>query len=275
MKLNLKSLRALYSNIDPIDFCALVEYVMKWNRAAQWTHWEYECSEALWETVTSLLDRRLQGEPLAYITGYKEFYSRSFYVDPNVLIPRPETEILIDVIKDNTKDISRNMVVWDVGTGSGCIAITLKLERSCFKVFASDISLTSLHIAQKNAYFLDAPDISFIQMDLFKGVKLNSNKIDIIVSNPPYIQLSDPHLQQKELRHEPMGALTDYSDGLSMYRELCQCINLLSEGGMMIFEHGYDQAPQVRDIMKEAGFIKVQTQLDLSHIPRVTYGYHP
>lgn len=203
------------------------------------THPEHEINDLAFE---GLLQRRESGEPLAYILGYREFFGRRFRVDPNVLIPRHETEILVE---EALKLENRPLRVLDIGTGSGCIAITLKLERPQWDVWASDISAAALQVARENAEILGA-DITFRQSNLFDH--LTDMTFDLIVSNPPYIGVDE--LLPSEVRdHEPSSALFADHAGLAVYESLAEQIAPhLAKGGTLILEIGQTQGEAVSNL---------------------------
>ena len=213
-----------------------------------------------------LCARRLAGEPMAYLLGQREFYGRCFRVDRAVLIPRPETECLIDLALDVLSGLDGPTVV-DLGTGSGCIAITLALERPDAVLWATDLSEQALELARANAGELGAA-VTFLGADWY-GTALG--RFDLIVSNPPYIATDDPHLTA--LRHEPRRALTDDQDGLSCLRSIIgQAVNHLTERGALLVEHGYDQGEAVRELMQQSGLRSIQTRTDLAGLERACLG---
>ncbi|QRN40679.1 MAG: peptide chain release factor N(5)-glutamine methyltransferase [Neisseriaceae bacterium] len=222
------------------------------------------------DRLNELKNRRLQGEPIAYILGTQEFYSRSFVTTPDVLIPRPETEHLIDYILQNF-DASKQLNVWDMGTGSGIIAITLKLERPNWEIFASDISEVAIKIAQENSHLLGAEVIFGLGSWFNLDPNFTENTFDIIVSNPPYIKKDDYHLTQGDLRFEPQVALTDFNDGLSAFRILAkEAIHFLNPHGYLCLEHGYDQAKAVQNILENHLFQDIKTYKDYANNDRIT-----
>jgi len=204
--------------------------------------------------------------------GGREFYGRWFEVGPDVLIPRPETEHLVEAVIGH---LPANGQVWDLGTGSGAVAVTVALERTDAAVRASDISSGALAIARKNAETLGAR-VEFALGLWFETDKTSSedkHRFDVIVSNPPYIEAGDEHLSQGDLRFEPQTALTDFADGLSCIRELAQrAPEFLKEGGWLLLEHGYNQGAAVRQILTANGFAEVSTQQDLAGLDRLTLG---
>lgn len=214
-----------------------------------------------------LLDRRLAGEPVAYILGEREFYGRPFRVTPATLIPRPETEHLVEAaLKHGPAAAS----VLDIGTGSGCIAVTLKLERPDWQVTAVDLSLEALAIARSNADRLGA-NIEFLHSDLFAA--LDGCIFDLVVSNPPYVAEADPHMAQGDVRHEPRSALTSGADGLDAIRDIVKRAPAhLADGGWLLLEHGWDQGEAVGRLLVEAGFEAVFLEHDLAGQARVSGG---
>lgn len=214
----------------------------------------------------ALAARRRAGEPLAYVLGRREFYGRAFTVSPSVLVPRPETELLVDLALEALRDLSTPRVL-DLGTGSGCIAVTLALERADAQVVAADASPDALAIAQANAAALGAR-MQFIESDWFGSV---AGSFDLIVANPPYVAAGDPHLAG--LSHEPLHALTDHGDGLSCLRTIAMhAPEHLKPGGYLLVEHGYDQGAQVRRMLLATGFEQVRTVKDAMGIDRVCHG---
>lgn len=250
----------------------LLQHVTGLTRAQLITHDKNLLLENQLVELNHLAQRRLLGEPLAYIVGEREFYGRTFAVSPAVLIPRPETEHLLEAALQR---LPENGTLWDLGTGSGILAISAKLERPDLKVFASDISAEALAVAQQNAHTLSA-DVAFAQGSWLQAAahfSLPENGINVIVANPPYIERDDVHLQQGDLRFEPQSALTDFADGLSHIREItAQSVDFLQQNGWLMFEHGYNQGQAVRDILAQSGFANITTLPDLAGLDRVSLG---
>jgi release factor glutamine methyltransferase len=217
--------------------------------------------------------RRAAGEPVAYLIGMREFYGRDFSVAPAVLVPRPETELLVDVALAAIKD-QRAPRVLDLGTGSGCVASTLALERPDASVTALDISSAALALARENARRLDAR-VEFIESDWFAALPEQAS-FDLIVANPPYIADGDPHLSVGDLRFEPALALSRGHDGLAAIRRIVAAApERLSADGHLWFEHGFDQAAAVAQLLAAAGFVAIEQHRDLAGIVRVSGGRQP
>ncbi|MEO6959821.1 MAG: peptide chain release factor N(5)-glutamine methyltransferase [Burkholderiaceae bacterium] len=218
-----------------------------------------------------LLERRLAGEPMAYLVGYREFMSHRFVVTPAVLIPRPETELLVETAVQHLQSLDAPRVL-DLGTGSGAVAISIALARPDAIMVATDISQQALDVARQNA-----ADLS-IRVEFFFGnwydSLLDQPGFDLIVSNPPYIAANDPHLAQGDLRFEPECALTDGADGLDALRVIVEGASArLNPGGVLWVEHGWDQAQAVRNLLRQACFRQVTSLPDLAGIERISGGY--
>jgi len=247
---------------------ALLAWVLRAPRERLVAHPETVVTPQALADYTALVMRRQAGEPLAYLLGEKEFYGRPFRVTPDVLVPRPDTETLIDVALACLRDRAAPQIL-DLGTGSGCVAITLQLERPDARVCATEVSAAALAVARANAQTLGA-SVTFLQGDWFAALGPGA-AFDLIVSNPPYVACADPHLAA--LRHEPPLALTDGGNGL-------QCLSILIAGartylcgeGWLALEHGYDQAAAVGQRMQDAGFRQVTVHRDAGGQTRVTAG---
>jgi len=218
----------------------------------------------------SLIERRAAGEPIAYLLGEREFYSREFAVTPAVLIPRPETEGLVDAALSRLPVQGRPEVV-DLGTGSGCVGITLALEHPQAYVLAIDASADAIDVARRNAAALGCTNIDFVIGDWLQGI--NGKRLAMIVGNPPYIAAADAHLDQGDLRFEPRSALTPGDDALAAVRKIIvQAPAALADGGWLILEHGHDQGPGVRELLTGHGFTEVFSDRDLAGHERITGG---
>lgn len=226
-----------------------------------------------WALFSSLLEQRQQGKPIAYITGHREFWSRDFLVTPDVLIPRPDTELLVELSLDLIPADAPYQII-DLGTGSGIIAITLAAERPHTMITATDSNLAALRIAQLNAEQHHINNIRFYHSDWFAD--LPKHKYHLIISNPPYIAEHDPHLQQGDVRFEPRSALCAPGEGLNDIRTIAEnALDYLEPAGHLLIEHGYRQGQQVRNLLTSIRYRNVQTYADLSRQPRATYGQNP
>jgi release factor glutamine methyltransferase len=218
----------------------------------------------------AFLEQRHQGTPIAYITGSREFWSRDFQVTPDVLIPRPDTELLIELsLKLIPADQPFKII--DLGTGSGIIAVTLAAERPHAQIDATDFSLAALRIAQLNADKHHTNNIQFYQSNWFAEVP--ENQFNLIISNPPYIAEDDGHLQQGDIQFEPQTALCAADQGLSDIKIIAVAArDYLKPCGHLLIEHGYNQGQHVQALFKMLHYDKILTYKDLSGQPRVTYG---
>jgi len=218
----------------------------------------------------NLLNQRADGIPIAYLTGQREFWSREFKVTPEVLIPRPDTELLIETSLNLLSKIPAPKIL-DLGTGSGVIAITLALELPYVQILAVDKSTAALNIAQENANIHICNNIEFQISSWFQSIA--TQKFDLIVSNPPYIAATDPHLQTGDLRFEPQTALIAGTTGLDDIKEIVSnSAQYLTCNGWLLIEHGCTQKSAVQTLFQQYGYQNIQTYQDLSLLPRVTVG---
>lgn len=257
------------SDSAQIDAEALLMCALGKPRAHLYTWPEELLSPAVQSYFQSLLDRRILSEPIAYITGEREFWSMNLRVNPNVLIPRPETELLVEQALSLLDNSAARVA--DLGTGSGAIALALASERPAWQVVATDLSGAALAVAADNALRLGIANIVFRQGSWCEA--LPAEEYDLIVSNPPYIDPADSHLQQGDLRFEPVSALVAAGVGLADIRLIsAQSVNRLCSGGCLLLEHGWTQAAAVAEILTENGFLHVETLRDLNDNERVTWG---
>ena len=245
----------------------IVAHVLELKRFDLYMQFDRPLAEEELAKLREMIKRRTAMEPLQYILEEAEFHGRTFTVRPGVLIPRPETELLVDEALRRTRSLS----CLDVGTGSGCIAVTVALERPETEVVAIDLSEEALAIARENAARLGADRIDFRRMDLFDDAAIPSlGSFDLIISNPPYVSYGEmPELQAEVRDHEPRMAVTDGSDGLSFYRRFATLgSTLLRRDGEMFLELGYDMAAAVRSMFEEKGF-DVEIYTDFDRIERI------
>ena len=262
------ALAAASGRIDPREAKLLLREASGASAAAVAAFPERELGADAAAKYFDWLTRRELGEPIAYLVGWREFFSRRFEVGPGVLIPRPETELLVEAVLDRIARATSRVL--DLGTGSGAIAITIACEAPQAEVWAVDASDAALAIAQRNAAALGAR-VQFAKSDWFSA--LADQHFNVLVSNPPYIADRDPHLEQGDLRSEPRSALASGQDGLDDIRRIIlSAPSHLRPDGWLLFEHGYDQAAAVRELIDAAGFVDVASLRDLAGIERVSLG---
>ncbi|WP_277186161.1 peptide chain release factor N(5)-glutamine methyltransferase [Caballeronia sp. BR00000012568055] len=260
------------SALPALEARILLMHVLGWRRTELITRDHELLGDEAAAQFEALSQRRLDGEPIAQLTGKREFFGLDFDVTPDVLIPRPETELLVELALEAI-DGKSDARVLDLGTGTGAIAISIAHARPDARVWAVDRSPEALDVARGNAArLLDQNTVTFIESDW--TAKLDPSLLfEVIVSNPPYIASDDPHLEQGDLRFEPRGALTDDADGLSAIRKIIETAPfLLAKNGALWIEHGYDQADAVRTLLRARGFTEVHSMCDLAGIERCSGG---
>lgn len=221
----------------------------------------------------SLLSRRVKGEPIAYIVGAKEFWSLPFKVSPATLIPRPDTEVLVELVLTHFADVEKLQCL-DLGTGTGAIALAIASEKQSWNILAVDFSLDAVKLAQENAKALNLIQVSIKHSNWFSAV--DEQQFDVIVSNPPYIDELDVNLSQGDVRFEPRSALVAEQKGLADIKHIAkQALSYLMPNGALYFEHGFEQAEAVRNILKVLGYESVQTQRDYNGHERITWARKP
>ncbi|MFZ6847690.1 peptide chain release factor N(5)-glutamine methyltransferase [Undibacterium sp. RuRC25W] len=257
------------SPLEKLETRILLMAVTGLTRIELITQSDYQINLAQHLALQTLIQRRLDGEPIAYLTGEREFFGLPFFTSPAVLIPRADTELLVELALSHAPE---NSALLDMGTGSGAIAVAIAHTRSDLFVTALDISPDALAIAQKNVMRHLAPSrVRVVHSDWYADVE--GQVFHTIVSNPPYIVKDDPHLSQGDLRFEPINALTDHGDGLSAYRTIIAgAPEHLASDGWLLMEHGYHQADEVRQLLLVRGFVQVQSWRDLAGIERVSGG---
>lgn len=259
------------NNLPRLEFQMLWQQVLGVPRSWLIAHDTDVLPEQAVQAFQQLRVRRLAGEPMAYILGHREFMGHDFLVSPEVLIPRPETELLVETALGILKDQDTPRVL-DLGTGSGAVAISIALGCARAEVVATDLSGPALVVARTNAQRLGAR-VQFFDGNWYDAL-IGHKGFDLIVSNPPYIAACDPHLAQGDVRYEPVGALTDQGDGLGALRHIAQGASAwLKPGGALFMEHGWDQAAAVREFLQQSRFERVLSLSDLANIQRVTGGY--
>jgi len=255
-----------------LDAELLLAHCLEKNRVWLKTWPEKIVSEKQNAHFQALLQKRALRYPLAYLIGKQEFWSMEFLVNENVLIPRPETECLIEfLLEQKTEKILKGL---ELGTGSGAIIIALATEQPLWLLEATDISVNALALAQENAQRLHANTITFYQSDWFENI--NTRDFDFIISNPPYVESAAPELQHESIQFEPRLALCSGETGLDAITHLCQHAHrFLKTQGLLIIEHGYQQANEVQELFKKNGFMAVSSHSDYAGQQRFTTGFKP
>ena len=253
--------------LDPLENRILLCHALGITRVGLITQSERQLTAEEAARLSALVGRRIGGEPIAYIVGQREFFGLPFRVTPAVLIPRPDTELIVELALERLPAQARML---DMGTGSGAIAVAVAHTRPDAQVTALDVSEEALAVARANAE-ANGARVRFLRSDWYAA--LNGERFHLIVSNPPYIVAGDRHLGEGDLRFEPVDALTDHADGLSDLRTIVDgAAPHLEHGGWLLLEHGYDQAEAVRAMLKARGFDEVQSWRDLAGIERVSGG---
>lgn len=253
--------------VEQLEARMLIGHVTQLTRVQLITQSARALSTAEIEQLNDLFQRRVAGEPMAYLIGEREFFGLKFHVDPAVLIPRPDTELLVELALQH---LPQHGHILDMGTGSGAIAIAIAHTRRDAHVTALDVSEDALLVARRNAKE-NQVTVEFLRSDWFSAI--TAQQFDLIVSNPPYIVAGDRHLSEGDLRFEPIDALTDHADGLSDLRMISQqAAHHLKQDGWLLMEHGYDQAEAVRDLLRQNNLAEVQSWCDLAGIERVSGG---
>ena len=304
-QISLEASLGLDSSTSRIEVQCLLQRTLSMARAYLFAHPERVLSDSETTTYEAFFQRRLGGEPIAYILGEREFFGLNLMVTPATLIPRPETELLVELALARLIDFSRpphplpsppplgewaqlgppnggefarwptegggNFRILDLGTGSGAIALAIAHHHPNVEVWASDASTAALKVASENATRLIIPNVHFVESDWFSA--LDTQHFDLIVTNPPYVAADDQHLSKGDLRFEPLTALASGADGLQDIRLIVQeAGTYLNNNGWLLLEHGYDQAAQVRELLQRAGFEAVFSAKDISGIERCSGG---
>lgn len=254
------------------DSFALLEYITGMDRTAYILNGSKSVPEDIAERYDAVIDRRSSHIPLQHITGQAWFYGRGFNVNSDVLVPRQDTEVLVS---EALKVINAKDSVLDMCTGSGCIIITLALEKKLGRALGADISEAALKVASGNREKLGADDVTFVKSNIFSDINVNDDELfDVIVSNPPYIATGEIETLTEEVRiHDPYIALDGLEDGLHFYREITQqSLNYIKSGGWLLYEIGCTQAHDVSDIMSEYGYSNIKVIKDLAGLDRVVMG---
>jgi len=260
-------------NISPtpaLDAQVLLAHALGQSRTWLIAHARDSVSEDQLEIFNQLIERRANGEPIAYLTGEQEFWSLPLNVTVDTLIPRPETELLVELALEKLPR-DRACRVADIGTGSGAIALAIASERNDCELLATDLSAAALAVARGNARRLNINNVEFLEGPDLQP--LDQQTFDLIVSNPPYIPENDPHLSEGDVRFEPRTALAAGVDGLEMIRLLVvEGLARLNDDGWLMLEHGYDQEQAIGELFEQAGYRNIECYHDLADLPRVTIG---
>ena len=269
------------SDSAKLDSQVLLSFVLSKEINYLYTWPEKTLSSSQKSSYNALLQERLLGKPIAYITGVKEFWSLSFFCDASTLIPRPDTEVLIEQVlaeieeSSNDKSLGKQtekISCIDLGTGTGAIALSLASEKPGWLIEAIDFSENAITLANKNAEHLGITNVKIYQSDWFSNVDADK-RFDVIISNPPYIDEKDIHLSQGDVRFEPLSALVAKDEGLADIDQIAvKAKEYLNKGGYLFFEHGYNQGLAVRNIMLALNFTGVKTIQDYAGNDRVTFG---
>lgn len=251
-----------------LDAEILLGYALDKNRTWLYTHSDYALSDVEFESLNGLLEKRIAGQPIAHLVGERDFWSLTLEVNASTLIPRPDTETLVEWALE--LPLLANARVLDLGTGTGAIALALASEQPSWQVIGVDKSDDAVQLALNNAQKNQLQQVKFKSSDWFEQV---AGSFDLIVSNPPYINGQDPHLQQGDVRFEPMSALVAEQQGLAdIVHIIDQAPHYLRDQAWLLIEHGYQQAEQVRELLKAKGFQQVETREDLGGQPRISGG---
>lgn len=260
------------AGLAPIDAHVLLAHVLGVERAWLAAHPTDPLTVPAVERFFALARRRRDGEPVAYLTGRREFWGHSLAVDATVLIPRPETETLVECALAKLP-IDRPLRVLDLGTGSGAIALALAHERPKAHITATDRSSAALAIARANAARMKLANLHWLQSDWYREIDVAGDGFDLIASNPPYVATGDAHLHEGDVRFEPQAALAAGVDGLDALRiVIAGAHERLAPGGWLAVEHGHDQAEAVRELLERSRFAALESHRDLSGIRRVAAG---
>jgi len=259
------------SDSPAVDAELLLCHVLGKPRSFLFTWPEQEVDELPAAQFHQLLTRRVSGEPVAYLLGRREFYGHAFLVSADTLIPRPDTELLVEVALEKLP-AEQPLRIADLGTGTGAIAISLGLARPAWQLLAVDYIVAVLDLVERNVRRLRAVNVTPLQSSWYSRLE---GAFDAIVSNPPYIRADDVHLKRGDVRFEPRSALVSGDDGLDDIRLIIEGAPArLRAGGLLALEHGYDQGAAVRELFRRAGFESVETRRDYGANERVTFGFH-
>jgi len=258
------------SGLVPLEAQVLLAHVLASNRSWLIAHGDAVLTSDQARSFDALARRRRNGVPIAYLTGHREFYGIDLEITADVLIPRPETELLVEFALAQIQDRLPARIL-DLGSGSGAVTLAIARLRPAVTVLGVDVSPAAVALAQRNAVRLRIANAEFIESDWFTRVPAGA--FDLILANPPYVADTDPHLKQDDLRFEPPVALRGGVDGLDAIRIIVVgARGFLRDGGRLAVEHGYDQAEPVQALIRAAGFDQVQSRRDLAGVERMSSG---
>ncbi|MCR8921489.1 peptide chain release factor N(5)-glutamine methyltransferase [Dasania sp. GY-MA-18] len=267
-----RSSLAAVSDTPGLDVELLLAHSLEQNRTYLKTWPEREVSAAQQQQFQTLLQRRQAGEPIAHLLGSRGFWTLDLQVNPSTLIPRPETELLVEIALEKLA-AKPNALVLDLGTGTGAIALAIASENSLWQVLGCDLQREAVALAERNGRLNKINNAKFLQSDWFTDIP--KQQFDLIVSNPPYIDANDPHLSEGDVRFEPRSALVAGKQGLADIEHISvQAPAYLKPGAWLLFEHGYEQAEAVRALLKAHGYVAVATLKDIAGMDRVTLGQY-
>lgn len=260
-----------HSSSARLDAEVLLAHVLMKDRSFLYAHPDELLTQAQWQTFQRLISQREEGVPIAYLTGTREFWSLSLKVSEDTLIPRPETELLVELTLKLLAN-ETNAQILDLGTGSGAIALACASERPHWQITACDCSPGALQTAEENAARLNLSNVYFYHSDWFEKIA-EQPQFDAIVANPPYIAADDPHLIKGDIRYEPQLALVSGEDGLVALKHIIKhSLARLKPGGLLLLEHGFDQKSAVTSMLKDYGYIEIQCWQDWQGNDRVSGG---
>ncbi|WP_299598862.1 peptide chain release factor N(5)-glutamine methyltransferase [uncultured Microbulbifer sp.] len=270
VKENLLRATALTESDSPrLDLEVLLCHLLGKSRAWLYTWPEHPLDEAQQSSFDRLVERRIAGEPVAHLTGSREFWSLPLKVNRATLIPRPDTEVLVEAVLATCPQVAASLL--DLGTGTGAIALALASERKQWQITAVDTMPAAVALAEENRQLLGFENVQVFRSDWFSA--LGGHTFDVIVSNPPYIDTKDPHLREGDVRFEPLTALVAEEQGLADIRKIAtDARRFLTEGGLLAVEHGWDQGKAVRKMFTDSGYTSVETRRDYAGRERITLG---
>ncbi|RLA09040.1 MAG: peptide chain release factor N(5)-glutamine methyltransferase [Gammaproteobacteria bacterium] len=270
INLSIDDIKKQNNNLDLLDIDILLKFVLKKPRSFLYANSDYILNEEQNKKLKRLIQQRKKGKPIAYIISEKEFYGLKFKVDKNTLIPRPETELIIDTVLKTHNNKKENLKILELGTGTGCIAITLAKLYPKSTIVATDNSLSVIKLCHKNIKLHNVSNITTIHSNWFANIPLQ--KFDLIISNPPYVSLKDKNLMNNETLYEPPNALFSDDNGLADLKKIISVASSFLQG-YIILEHGYNHSSKIRAELAKYNYQKITSIKDASSIDRVTIAF--